>query len=303
GGGLGSRWSTTPPSAAPPDYTLLLQSSTERASLLRRHCQRWQGPMSIVLYTTETAHDVPVNDYIPEECQRRSNIVVFQGGKDQKYPVNQLRNIALQEAGTSHVFTCDIDFLPDVSLYRRLRALGARAATGAGGGDGAAARHALVVPAFSFAEWHGSCWGAAPAAAAAACERLVAQVPATYAGLGRCLRGEGGDGEGKAAAAACQVFDRRNPGGHSTTEYPKWYRQRHPQLRKVPCFHTNRYEPYFAMRKHRGMPLYDERFVGYGKNKIQYVVHLRHLGWEFFVVPQSYIIHAPHPKSNAKREW
>jgi len=50
-------------------------------------------------------------------------------------------------------------------------------------------------------------------------------------------------------------------------------------------------------------PYYDERFYGYGKNKIQYVSHLRLMGYRFAVLPRGFIVHNPHVDSNAKREW
>ncbi|CAM9240661.1 unnamed protein product, partial [Heterosigma akashiwo] len=124
------------------------------------------------------------------------------------------------------------------------------------------------------------------------CEALVARVPRTRAGLRGCFQ-----------ARECHVFDRHNPEGHSTTGYREWHRQPPDHMRRIACFRSNRYEPYFVVRKHAGLPLYDERFVGYGKNKIQYVAHLRYMGWEFFVVPLSYIIHTPHPKSDSKKDW
>ena len=52
-----------------------------------------------------------------------------------------------------------------------------------------------------------------------------------------------------------------------------------------------------------GAPHYDERFVGYGKNKIQHVSHLRYLDFEFEVVPEGFVVHRPHPPSKAKENW
>ena len=50
-------------------------------------------------------------------------------------------------------------------------------------------------------------------------------------------------------------------------------------------------------------PYYDERFHGYGKNKIQYFQHLRFLKYTFVIVPQGFVIHNPHVESKAKQEW
>jgi glycosyltransferase-like protein LARGE len=50
-------------------------------------------------------------------------------------------------------------------------------------------------------------------------------------------------------------------------------------------------------------PFYDERFHGYGKNKISYLQHIRFLGYKFFVLPQGFIVHNPHVDSKAKEVW
>ena len=55
--------------------------------------------------------------------------------------------------------------------------------------------------------------------------------------------------------------------------------------------------------KDRPTPLFDERFVGYGKNKIQFVQHLRLLGFQFFVLPSGFVIHVPHTYSKSRHSW
>ena len=48
---------------------------------------------------------------------------------------------------------------------------------------------------------------------------------------------------------------------------------------------------------------YDERFTGYGKNKIELVMRLRASGWTFFVLPRAFAVHVPHPTSAAHAHW
>jgi hypothetical protein len=43
----------------------------------------------------------------------------------------------------------------------------------------------------------------------------------------------------------------------------------------------------------RIVPYYDERFHGYGKNKIQHVAHLRVMGYQFAILPEGFIVHYP----------
>ena len=39
---------------------------------------------------------------------------------------------------------------------------------------------------------------------------------------------------------------------------------------------------------------FDERFVGYGKNKVQLLVHLRRAGYAFDVLGGGFVVHFPH---------
>jgi hypothetical protein len=90
-------------------------------------------------------------------------------------------------------------------------------------------------------------------------------------------------------------------------------------IKTVQCFDSFRYEPYVVLRwcpagqsepqrigqsaPQRIAPYYDERFHGYGKNKIQHVVHLRAMGYQFAILPEGFFVHFPHPKSKAKKRW
>lgn len=42
------------------------------------------------------------------------------------------------------------------------------------------------------------------------------------------------------------------------------------------------------------LPRFDERFINYGFNKVQWIEHLRYLGYEFSVLAQSYAMDMPH---------
>ena len=113
--------------------------------------------------------------------------------------------------------------------------------------------------------------------------------------------------------------------GHHTTESKKWLEKEWYEsssegtergeirtIRRIKCFDSLRYEPYVVIpwcpssKSSNPRPLtpyYDERFYGYGKNKIQHISHLRFRGVPFFVVPQSFVVHHPHPESSVKQDW
>ena len=48
------------------------------------------------------------------------------------------------------------------------------------------------------------------------------------------------------------------------------------------------------VKRWKGLPLFDSRFINYGYNKNQWIEHLRYLGFEFYVLSQSYAVDMPH---------
>lgn len=64
----------------------------------------------------------------------------------------------------------------------------------------------------------------------------------------------------------------------------------------LPCMENDIQEPYIFVKKTERLPHFDERFVNYGKNKVQWIIHLRLLGYKYYVLSQSFAIDVPHPK-------
>ena len=103
----------------------------------------------------------------------------------------------------------------------------------------------------------------------------------------------------------CAIFQSdNNPEGHATTNSWEWLRSSSTwsHLKSLQCFLSGRYEPYVVLAT-ASAPPYDERFEGYGKNKIQYIQHLRHEDFRFAVMPRGFLLHFPHPRSTAKFRW
>lgn len=123
------------------EITLISQLSMDRLQMLEPLCRYWKGPMSMSVYASD-AETVKLSNYIAScECfQQRNDIalhIVY--AESQIYPVNYLRNVALDHLSTRFAFLLDIDFVPMVDLHDYLleavRVLGAE-------------KRALVVPAF-----------------------------------------------------------------------------------------------------------------------------------------------------------
>ena len=58
------------------------------------------------------------------------------------------------------------------------------------------------------------------------------------------------------------------------------------------------YEPYVVVSR-KYVPWADERFAGYHKNKVIYLMHLAHQGLRFMVHPRAFVVHTPHPKGRS----
>ncbi|KAL5111621.1 LARGE xylosyl and glucuronyltransferase 2 [Taenia crassiceps] len=79
--------------------------------------------------------------------------------------------------------------------------------------------------------------------------------------------------------------------GHFATNYSHWYKAEMPYEVKWDAD----FEPYVLIR--RGHEQFDERFVGFGWNKVSFFMLLDALDFKFVVLPNAFIIHLPHAPS------
>ena len=126
----------------PNAVTLISQLSMDRLQMLEPLCRYWKGPMSVSVYASDS-ETIKLSNYVTRhECfQQRNDIslhIVYPESSN-LYPVNYLRNVALDHLTTKYALLLDIDFIPMVDLHDYLleatRVLGAE-------------KRALVVPAF-----------------------------------------------------------------------------------------------------------------------------------------------------------
>ncbi|VEU35649.1 unnamed protein product [Pseudo-nitzschia multistriata] len=336
--------------------TLVVQTSIDRMWILKETCARWStDPIVAVVFVPHASAygggsgngeyamltdllDRTEKQLAPAETDESPcphlTIVRYLAdaaeSRNGRYPVNRMRNVGLDLVSTSHVMVIDVDFLPSNGLDRFL---GDWLATGRGG-ENHRRPPAVVVPAFERRAPSG-CEGRATIAETASClSKFLREdggfLPRTFGELSDCYSEED-----------CVVFQSEfNWDGHSTTRSSEWLQRKWYEpdggdetddnnndadadadghrraFRKIPCFHTARYEPYVVLEwcplaggnaandaSRPLAPYYDERFYGYGKNKIELVSHLRRSGYEFSVLPEGFIVHNPHPESATKETW
>ncbi|KAK3102055.1 hypothetical protein FSP39_008413 [Pinctada imbricata] len=81
------------------------------------------------------------------------------------------------------------------------------------------------------------------------------------------------------------------PRGHAPTDYTKWRTATTPYTVQWDFD----FEPYVVVK--RDIPEFDQRFVGFGWNKVSHTMELDVLGYEFVVLPNAFMIHMPHAPS------
>lgn len=126
----------------PNDVTLVAQLSMDRLQMIEEIAKHWKGPISLALYMSDSEANSFLGYILDSELlKNRKNIgyhIVYKEGDF--YPINRLRNIALENVNTPFVFLTDIDFLPAYQLYESLKSSLSL--------EPQMDRKALVVPAF-----------------------------------------------------------------------------------------------------------------------------------------------------------
>eukprot|EP00550_Attheya_septentrionalis_P011365 CAMPEP_0198303322 /NCGR_PEP_ID=MMETSP1449-20131203/56827_1 /TAXON_ID=420275 /ORGANISM="Attheya septentrionalis, Strain CCMP2084" /LENGTH=463 /DNA_ID=CAMNT_0044005809 /DNA_START=606 /DNA_END=1997 /DNA_ORIENTATION=- len=288
--------------------TLVVQASLDRLWILKETCRRWSDPIVVVVYLEE--HGV-----LPDVPCPQLRFLSHPSATGTHYPINVMRNIGLDAVTTSHILVLDIDFIPSTDLniiiqdtIRSQMSLPESQKS---------AKEAIVVPAFerTLAE---------PCKTMDECKSHMEKdpqfIPRSIEGLRGCV-----------SAKDCIVFQSDvNWDGHASTNSKAWlkgdwYEEADKSkgegdnlpIKEIKCFDSIRYEPYVVLPwcpmkgsneqlsnpRRPIAPYFDERFHGYGKNKIQHVSHLRFLGYSWRILPRGFVLHHPHPPSTTKREW
>lgn len=352
--------------------SLVIQASVDRLWVLNETCRRWGDPIVAVvgLSVDEQSHNDARAAALAgweDKCPQLKLIVHKldeEQAKPEMYPVNRLRNIALESVETSHILVVDVDFVPSDQLARTIRASlkerqQLREQADERGIIPSAERDALVVPAFERVV-------DPPCSTDDECKHYLMEsssfIPKSFDDLRSCV-----------GSKECIVFQSNvNWEGHYSTRSEgwlrgDWYEQNELQdlqlpddvekpariMKSVKCFDSLRYEPYVVLawcgdiggeekgqrndeRQKPAAPFYDERFHGYGKNvsfsvhesevefhanpsknspnyflfqfiippqKIEYISHIRLMGYQFSILPEGFIVHNPHIESKAKEVW
>lgn len=270
-------------------FTLVTQVSEDRLWLITQNCARWApGHISVAVFTNKSI-DAIWDDFSMLEakygsCQPNqvtiSALSSINYEKD-NYPINTLRNLALQQVKTTHIMYVDSDFFVSPNLYSVLH-------------DGSIKKRlaedyklALVVPAFQIRQQ---------------CKKKLPEFECRLDNI-KVIPKDVDELISTVLSHKTSAFDPTNRGGHGSTSYLEWARMNPGDLRDIPCVLSNRYEPYLAVRYCKDYPPYQEIFTGYGKNKMTQIMHMRHTGYLFAQVGGVFLCHYPHPEAASRESW
>ncbi|CAM6107877.1 unnamed protein product [Calypogeia fissa] len=285
------------------DVTICTQCSLDRLERLEAQTKAWSGvicaavmcpcpcgPESLrdakhcilALHGRVEAKGGPCRlDIVLVAHEQKKNSKDFPCEEPWRYPINSLRNVALQSAATELVIVLDVDFLPGFGIQEQLRKVDVysgylRACT--------ELRRVIILPALEEAPdpednnpdsrpWEKDHLQSA--------FQIVSGSKASVENLWA---------RGKLRTFAVDKY----PRGHAPTDTDRWI----SSAATYEVQYEVDYEPYFLCSR-RLVPWYDERFTGYGKNKVIHVFHTAVLDFRFWVHPEWYVIHVYHEGSRA----
>ncbi|KAK8808485.1 hypothetical protein WA158_008386 [Blastocystis sp. Blastoise] len=262
------------------DVTLISQTSTVRLFYLAYLQGFWKGPMSIAVYMNKS--EIAKFEAYRQTTEifprmKLTSLVVQDTSKE--YPINKLRNIAIKHVETSHFWIADMDMWPTKHTYEALCNLRSSFLKDD--------FMAIIIPSFSFSANSGylNCGGFK-----GCIDTVVPHIPRNKKELINCISEEN-----------CQTF-RPETETHDYM-FSHWFTLAETtQLTFLSCINELQ-EPYVVVKRSEYLPLFDERFIDYGFNKIQYIDHLRRIGFKFAVLSQQFAFDIPHPSSNYAKKW
>ena len=283
--------------------TLMTQLSDDRLGMLENQCHTWNDPLVAIVYIpmfNRKVMDDPIIPTYPNTTledvirgvdafhyfmEKTASCVLtielvgqFLDPLDpEEYPINALRNRAIKLAKTDVIFMLDVDFVASAGLgmeapgyrdpvvYNQLIELTLQ-------------KKALVLPAFEITNRKQDLFMGQNFARNMAVAGKAAMRDNYISGLVDAFNGQDA------------------PWGHGPTNTSKWIMLTSPVTYRA--YYQPKYEPFLVLNKDV-IPWCDERFVGYGGNKIAFINQLRGEGFTFHVHPHGYVIHVPHPKTKA----
>ncbi|XP_005089411.2 LARGE xylosyl- and glucuronyltransferase 1 [Aplysia californica] len=244
-------------SGGPDDVTLVLQLSMDRLQMLEMICKHWEGPIAVALYMS----DAEAQQFLRYAMGSETIMSRKNIGYHIVYREGQFYPVNyLRNVAMSQVRTPYM-FLSDID-FLPMYGLYEYLKKAIPMMDMRTQKKALVVPAFET-------------------QRYRLQFPKSKTELLSMLD------MGTLFTFRYHVW----PKGHAPTNFAKWRTATTPYT----VAWEQDFEPYVVVRQ--DIPTYDQRFLGFGWNKVSHIMELDAQGYEFVILPNAFIIHMPHAPS------
>jgi len=235
------------------DVTWVTQLTTDRIPVFKKMLERWTGPISAALYSQDVSKDT--KDI--EDLLDRVDFHIV-GASQGLYPVNTLRNVAINKANTDFIILADVDFVPSEGIYEATKSFVEKLASTGAAHD----KKVYVLPAFEI-------------------DGADQTVPPNF------------DELQKMGSRIHQVHnDKGRDIAHKYTQYDKWMTATDPYR----ISYRFPYEPYILAP--RTIPRFDVRFFGYGNDKASHNYELNAAGYEFWGFPKHFVVHIRHSQGS-----
>ena len=250
--------------------TLVAASDLSQIDRLNYVVVAWMGEISVgvCVFPKETDYysDVIKGLYFPSRVQ-----VNVLRTKNYAFPINELRNLAIDHASSTHVFVSDADVIPSPNLQESFLTLPNYILRDS--------NHALIVPLFE------TPFKSLPCSPWFECiEETEVYTRLSKQDLRWCLQFGGCKNLGmkdfnKFVDASWDSLPLSN---YSTPLF---------------CWDNPNQEPFLIVAKTPELPRFTPSFIDYGYNRMEWVAHLRYAGYRFSVLSQAWGFHLRHEKS------
>eukprot|EP00049_Salpingoeca_infusionum_P020885 m.365518 g.365518 ORF g.365518 m.365518 type:complete len:827 (+) comp31734_c0_seq1:191-2671(+) len=249
--------------------TLVTQFSMDRLATFMQLVEAWPGLISASVFCTDGEAQQLAKMFVDQSIDHVALHVVYrptvfstEKGAARAYPINLLRNLAIDYVPSDWYFHLDSDFSAPPMLHATITRHLAAVERGKQSITDTDMNIALVVPAFETTSYK-------------------FKMPKDRDAVLRQVH-----------AGNLAVFRAEEWGlGHRATDYSRWSTATVP----YPVDWELGYEPYVVVPK--TSPRFSLKFVGFGWNKVSHIAELAAASFRFIVIPDGFVVHKPHAPS------
>ncbi|KAF2077060.1 hypothetical protein CYY_001627 [Polysphondylium violaceum] len=247
------------------DISIVSQLDISRLDRLTEMSKNWDGFISVAIFIKEDSQveELEALLELPEHESLKGNTnihLVYKNPTDKTYPINYLRNVAIDHSPTDLVYTLDVDFITSKHSHSLMK------------------KH--ILKSEYFTTRNNSLFCVAPFEIDGYDMEHTDLFPETKNELLEMIKQK----------VARPIHFVKAPEAHRAIQYKHWEVANRIYRNYYEIF----WEPYCVFNKTTTLQ-YDPRFSGYGWDKVSHAYHLYLFDYQYFTVPDVFIAHLDHP--------